>query len=1120
MFDHCFVFDEEISTRYIQVSSFNPPQFTMKSALTIRQHLSPLLISLTSIFFLSPLSSAAGAGVDWENETVISRNKEPGHAMVFSYPDEKSARVGTREASPNFQRLNGLWKFHWVSEPDKRPVDFYHPKFDDRAWKNIEVPSNVELKGYGTPIYVNQKYAFRANPPFVMKTPPKGYTTYKERNPVSSYRRTFTIPTQWIKQNQEVFVHFAGVSSAFYLWINGQKVGYSQGSRTPAEFKITPYLKPQGKNLIAVEVYRYSDGSYLECQDFWRLSGIFRDVFLRSAPKTCIRDFRTKTPFDASYKNATLHTDVIVQHPQKNNAPLSVELKLIDSTGKTIHTQTSNKTTPIDQTSSKVSLVMPVKSPHQWSAESPYLYRLIMTLKSGKNTLDITSATVGFRTVEIKNSQMLVNGQAVLIKGVNRHEHHPEHGHVVTMDSMIEEILLMKQFNINAVRTSHYPFDPRWYDLCDQYGIYICAEANNESHGMGYGKAALAKRPSWGPAILDRFKRMFYLTRNHASVICWSPGNESGNGDNFRAVKHWLTERGDDTRPFTYERAAFDDYLDIYTPMYPSVSIIVKYATGKEVDFHSKKYGDEFKIEAGVPRMPTVMCEYVHSMGNSTGGISEYWDAIRKYPSLQGGFIWDWVDQGLYKTNKDGTRIMAYGGDFGDRPNNFTFCLNGIIDPERNPHPAMMEVKKQYQNIHVKQPEPSKPFTLDVFNENFFVNTNRFTGQWKITQDGVVVKHGNLDKLDTAPQAHQIIQINPGNWTMKPAHEYLLTLRFYPKENQSWAKKSHCVAWDQFILQSPTHFPTPTPPDQGTLTLKETNRGFAIQDTSIGFKLMIGKSTGTIDHYEVKGQSYLLSSLVPNFYRPPTENGRGRVASVGKPLMDAAENRTVDSIRAIKSSTKKITLESKINIPISWNQKGKKGEQPKKIIVNIPCIFTYEIRSGGYVKVNMKTTVPRSLRNIYGFGKVLRVGTEMKVSKKLTNIQWYGRGPWENYPDRKTGSALGIYESTLDSFYHTYVHPSENGNRSDTRWLALTDQSENGIRISGLQPLQFSAYPFTLQDLTETKHAAELKKRDFITLCVDAKTAGVGNVWGGYTRKTVNTGAYNFSYIITPILKP
>jgi len=600
------------------------------------------------------LQAAEVTAPDWENEQVVGRNKEPGRATALPYPDRGRAIQATREATPYFQSLDGSWRFHWVPHPDQRPVDFYKPDFDVSGWKTIPVPSNWQCQGYGTPLYTNITYPFKADPPRVMGEPPADYTNFKDRNPVGSYRRTFEVPAEW--KGRQVFLQFDGVDSAFYVWINGRQVGYSEDSRTPAVFNVTRYLQ-QGENVLAVEVYRYSDGSYLEDQDFWRLSGIYRNVYLWSTADLHIRDFFVHTDLDDQYRDAQLRVEVDVKNFAERPQAFTVEAELLDAAGKTVFQGLAANGDAAAGGAAAVTLNQPVANPAKWSAEQPNLYRLLLTLKdAGGKVVEVTTCNVGFRRVEIKDRVLLVNGQRVYLKGVNRHEHDPVDGHTVSVDSMIQDIHLMKNLNVNAVRTCHYPDDPQWYDLCDRLGLYVIDEANIESHGMGYGKESLAKDPAWKEAHLDRTRRMVERDKNHPSVIIWSLGNEAGNGENFYATYDWIKQR-DASRPVQYERAGLERNTDIYCPMYATIEHMV--------DFAKKN-----------PDRPLIQCEYAHAMGNSVGNLQDYWDAIEAYPALQGGFIWDWVDQGLLVDVPKGHKIVDI------RNPQLTGVVLGTVDAE------------------------------------------------------------------------------------------------------------------------------------------------------------------------------------------------------------------------------------------------------------------------------------------------------------------------------------------------------------------------------------------------------------------------------------------------------
>jgi len=719
---------------------------------------------------------------DWENPEIVGRNKELPHVTLMLYPEIKSAIKGEVSSSPFFLSLNGLWKFHWVKKPEERPLDFYQVEFDDSGWRKIPVPSNWQMFGYGIPIYTNIKYPFgKADPPHIPH----------DNNPVGSYRLRFKVPHTW--HGRQVFLHFDGVESAFYLWVNGKKVGYNQGSRTPAEFNITPYLK-KNENLLAVEVFRWSDGSYLEDQDFWRLSGIFRDVYLFSTDNLHIRDFWAIADLDENYRDGELKVNVKIVNHGRKSLPVKVEAQLLDSEEKPL-------IKPITwegriERSSEISLDLKqsVKNPKKWSAEDPNLYTLLLSLKkeSGE-TIEVIPCKVGFRKVEIKGGQLLLNGVPILIKGVNRHEHDPDTGHTISVESMIHDIKLMKRFNINAVRTSHYPNDPKWYDLCDKYGLYLVDEANIESHGIGYKpEKTLGNKPEWKKAHMDRTKRMVERDKNHPSVIIWSLGNEGGDGINFEATSAWIHER-DPTRPVHYERAEERPHTDIICPMYPYPNRVYKYAV-KEL------------------KRPFIMCEYAHAMGNSVGDLSAYWYLIYRYKHLQGGFIWDWVDQGLRKKvpekkarpegieakdDRDKDYFWAYGGDFGppDTPSDGNFCMNGLVAPDRFPHPSLYEVRKVYQYIQI-EPLDLEEGKVKILNRYDFTNLRDFEGLWTLKANEMVISRGRLPVLNIPPGKSEEIKIPFEKPSLEPGREYWLDISFRLYRPTLWAKRGHEIAWE------------------------------------------------------------------------------------------------------------------------------------------------------------------------------------------------------------------------------------------------------------------------------------------------------------------------------------
>jgi len=707
---------------------------------------------------------------DWENLDVLSIDTEKPHCSVIPFPNQKSAREGDFKSSPFYQSLNGSWKFNWVPKPANRPVDFYQEDFDVGKWHEIPVPSNWELHGYGAPIYISGGFVFPADPPNIPHND----------NPVGSYRRTFQIPNIW--NNRKIFLHFGGVSSAFYVWVNGQKAGYSQGSKTPAEFDITSFVRA-GENILAVEVYRWCDGSYLEDQGFWRLSGIQRDVFLYAKPMTHIRDFFVKSNLKKDYKNGQIKLDVHVrnQSPQRLK-DTRVLLTCYDSDDRIVFKLASKLFDMQPNTEGVFRMERSVKNPQKWSSETPNLYRISLALQDASaKTLEIVSANIGFRTTEIKDGQLLVNGTAVTLRGVNRHEHDPKTGHVISRASMMQDLELMKRFNVNAVRTSHYPNDPLWYDLCDQYGIYVIDEANVESHGMGeYSENTLAKKPEWLEAHLDRTRRMVERDKNHPCIIGWSLGNETGFGINLQRTYAWVKQR-DPSRPVMYEMADWTDYTDVFFPMYARVHVL-------------KDYGSQKREK------PLILCEYAHAMGNSVGNLQDYWDMIHASPVLQGGFIGDWVDQGLQKISDDGESYFAYGGDFGPSgtPSSGNFCINGLISPDRIPNPHFWEVKKVYQPILIK-PVDLEHYHLEIFNKHDFLNLQHYDLFWEVQADDQILQHGKMT-FNLNPHKKEQIKLRAQEIKPKPGIEYFLNIRFVTRDAAPFIPTGHVVAWEQFLL--------------------------------------------------------------------------------------------------------------------------------------------------------------------------------------------------------------------------------------------------------------------------------------------------------------------------------
>ncbi len=1031
-----------------------------------------LMVPAVLVLAMPVLRASGGLPVnDWENPEVVGRNKEPGHCTLMPYPDVQTALACEREASPFFQSLNGQWKFNCVRKPDDRPKDFYRPDFDVSKWAEIPVPSNWEMHGYDHAIYLNIRYPYPTNPPYIAH----------DYNPVGSYRREFTIPDSWA--GRQTFLHFDGVQSAFYVWINGQMVGYSEDSMTPAEFNVTPYLQ-KGKNIIAVEVYRWCDGSYLEDQDFIRLSGIQRNVCLFSTPAEHIRDFFVRATLDERYQDGVLmiRPKLALYREGTQVRGWTVQAQLYDSDKKSVLAQPLSVDAPnilneqYPQRDNVQFALMQAVVPNvrKWSDETPNLYTLVLTLHdaSGK-IVEAESCRVGFRKVEIKDGQFFVNGKSIKFFGVNRHEHDPDFARAVPVSRMIEDIKLMKSNNVNAVRTSHYPNDPRWYDLCDQYGIYLMDEANLETHGVG---GLLSNIPAWHTAFMERAIRMVERDKNHPSVVWWSLGNESGCGPNHAAMAAWIHDF-DPTRPVHYEGAAGNPdypYVDVISRMYARIPEIIQLATNND------------------PR-PMVLCEYMHAMGNSDGNLREYWEAIRAHKRLIGAFIWDWVDQGIRRKTPDGKAFFwAYGGDFGDNPNDGNFCCNGLTQPDRKPNPSLRELKKIYQRIHLT-PVDRRAGTFTVENEYDFRSLGFVNGSWELTCDGVVLQDGKLARLTLTPKQTQKIEIPFRKPESKAGGEYWLKVTFALAEDAPWAKQGHVVAWDQFQIPFDAPKAAVMAVEQmPQVKLAEQAKAFTISGKD--FVVTVGKTTGAIESLKFKDAELITSPLVPNFWRAPTDNDVGNKMPARLAVWQkAGQNRTVQFVKAgqVKPQLVRVTAEATIPAGDSSTYRT-----------------TYEICGSGDI------VIEGSMNPSGNLPELPRFGMQMAIPARYSAMTYLGRGPYENYWDRNTGSAVGVYSGSVEEMTHVYTRPQENGNRTDVRWLTLTDGSGAGLLAVGMPLLSISAWPYSMDDLEQAKHIHEPARRDFITVNLDYRQMGVGgdDSWGARTHPEYMLPAKAYSY--------
>lgn len=1024
---------------------------------------------VTGLFAVLAMTANAQSFKEWQDPEINAVNRAPMHANYFAYESTEAAIKGIKEKSSNFMTLNGTWKFNWVPNADARPTDFWQPEFNDKGWNAMPVPGVWELNGFGDPIYVNVGYAwreqFRNNPPQVPTV----------NNHVGSYRREITVPAHW--KGKEIIAHFGSVTSNMYLWVNGKYVGYSEDSKMEAEFNLTPYLKPGQKNLIAFQVFRWCDGTYLEDQDFFRYSGVGRDCYLYARSKKQIADIRITPDLDAQYQNGSLAINLTTKGRGE------VELELFDANNQPVVTKSLNA-------SGNISTTMEVASPNKWTAETPYLYTLRATLKEGNKVLEVIPVKVGFRKVELKNAQILVNGQPILIKGANRHEMDPDGGYVVSRERMIQDIQMMKMFNLNAVRTCHYPDNNLWYELCDQYGLYVVAEANIESHGMGYGKNTLAKREDYKKAHLERNQRNVQRCFNHPSVIIWSLGNEAGYGPNFEAAYDWVKAE-DPSRAVQYEQAGTKGKTDIYCPMYAGYQWCENYSK-------DNKY-----------QKPLIQCEYAHAMGNSQGGFKEYWDLVRKYPKFQGGFIWDFVDQSVRWPGKNGKMIYAYGGDFNRfDASDINFCNNGLISPDRVPNPHAYEVRHFYQNIWTT-PANLKNGEINIFNEYFFRDLSAYYLEWEMLKDGKSVRCGRIDNLNVQPQQTAKVKLNLGETDTEA--EWLLNISYKLKNSEDLLPAGYTVAKEQLTLN-----PYKAPSMQlGNCELSNTETvAPEVQDNDrhyliIGndaFRIEFNRSNGYLTKYQIKGLDMIKEGAIlkPNFWRAPTDNDFG--AHIHRKYV-AWKNPEI-RLKSLKQRTenKQVIVETAYEMP---------G-------VSAKLNLTYVINNEGAIKVTQKMTTDKKAK----VSNMFRFGMQMQMPRSFETIEYYGRGPIENYIDRNHCTDLGIYRQSVTEQFYSYIRPQENGTRTDIRWWRMINKAGNGIEVVAASPFSASALHYTIESLDEgwskqQGHSPEVEEADLTNLCIDKIQAGLGcvNSWGSIAlpEYQVPYQDYEFTFILSPI---
>ena len=1001
---------------------------------------------------LAMLSMSSGALAQsesrWQNVNINQQNREPRRANFFAFENLEKAQSFDKKKSANYLSMEGMWKFNFVKDHNKRPANFFALKYDDSQWKDFPVPGLFELNGYGDATYKNIGYAwatqFDPNPPYISEL----------NNYTGSYRRTFELPKNW--KGKDVYFHVGSATSNLTLWVNGKYVGYSEDSKVAAEFNISKYLKP-GKNLIAMQVMRWCDGSYFEDQDFWRFTGIAREVYLYARPKLHAADIRLNAALENNYQDGVLNYKVSLK-----GGKTDVAITLCDKDGKQIAQATGTQG------------VIKVPKVNAWTAETPYLYKAYITLKNKQGAAEVIPQKVGFRNVEIKNAQLLVNGQPVLVKGADRHEMDPDGGYVVSLERMIQDIKIMKQLNINAVRTSHYPCDPRWYDLCDEYGIYITAEANLESHGMGYEEKSLAKFPEYIVPHIERNEGNVKPLINHPSVIVWSLGNECGYGVNFEKAYDWV-KACDTTRPAQYERGGYDSKTDIYCPMY------IGY---EESESYCKSNGTK----------PYIQCEYAHAMGNSEGGFKEYWDLIRKYPKYQGGYIWDFVDQGLRdKSPVTGKEIFTYGGDYGRYPaSDYNFNCNGIIAPNRRLNPHAYEIQYVLQNVWIKDFDAENG-SFNVYNENFFKNIDDLSLTATLFANGVKLTTVAIpDTKGIAPQATKLVKSEALKSAIEKAEaehateEITINFAFASDGSQPLVDKGQVMARQQIVLNGYEFDKVDAPANTGSkIEVEETNS--YVKVSAERMSVTIGKKTGMIDYLDVDGEPMLKfrESMTPEFWRAPTDNDYG--ASLQK-KMRVWKNPQMN----LKSFDKS---ESKDSVVLTAN-----FEMPE---VKAELMLRYRINAAGEVAVTEKMTTDKEAK----VADLFRYGMQLQMPASFSKLEYYGRGPEENYIDRHSSSFIGKYEANVKDEYYPYVRPQESGNHTDIRYFSIFNPTTGkGITFEGYAPMECSAIPYLVEDLDAGiekehawgQHSGDLVEKGLVQLHIQQRQFGLGCIdsWG------------------------
>lgn len=1060
---------------------------------------------------LSILSSSAQSFTEWNDPAVNHFNRAPMRSNYFAFDDASKARSFDKEKSHNYLSLNGKWKFQWVKDAHDRPTDFYQTSYNVMSWDDMMVPGIWELNGYGTPVYINPGYAWSS----VVRTKPNDSPSLKApklnlnaetkkgspiassgennhkvaetqitgvptvENNVGSYVREVEVPATW--KGEQIFIHFGSVTSNIYLWVNGKYVGYSEDSKLGAEFDLTKFLVAGQKNRIAFQVFRWSDGSWLEDQDFFRLSGVSRGIYMYSRAQSRLEDIFIKTILDSQYKNANLTIDATTV-----GKPSKVEFSL-QRGGKVVATSTAKPAS-----NGTISVNLPVENPAKWSAEAPNLYTLYTTIYNSKGEVsEVVPQRVGFRSIEIKNSQVLINGQPVLFKGADRHEIDPDGGYHVSKERMLQDIKLLKEFNFNAVRTSHYPNDPQWYDLCDIYGIYLVDEANIEAHGMGYGKENLGSDVRFINGHLERTSRMQLRDKNHPSVIFWSMGNESGDGQNFRDA-YKAMKALDTTRPVQYERALWDgngnDYSDIWCPMYTRFGELAR-AGQTPQEFQNR---------------PIILCEYAHAMGNSLGGFKEYWDIIRQYPNLQGGFIWDFVDQSL-RDYRDGKMIYTYGGDYGYYTvDDNNFCSNGLVSPDRVPNPHMIEAGYIQQNVWTT-PVDFKKGQVEVYNENFFVSLANYRLEWEYVKGGTVIKTGVVENLEVAPQGKAVVTLDftPCNC---PSEKFL-NVKYVLKSAVGILPAGHVAAYQQLPISEYKGFTASVKETDGSLAIRPNTRAIMIEGEN--FHIYFNRWSGELTNYVVDGKNMLEDghNLRPSFWRAGTDNDFG----AGLQMSQRAWYKPQMKLKSMNDSLagSNIIVTAKYDMPT----------------VSSTLELVYVVNPKGEVAVSQTLTTDKTKEKM---PYLFRFGMELAMPGIYNEVKFYGRGPGESYIDRKASMPVGVYNQKVSEQYYPYIRPQESGNKTDLRWFKVVSPAGNGLEFRSDKLFEASALPYLTEDLDDGvqkdhRHSGQLEPRNLTNIHIDAIQSGLGceDSWGAVPRPEYRLpyGDYQFRFVMRPIVR-